>query len=652
MSNFISIDVPSAAGTYTYISVGGVDNAGKVVGTYGSADGFGDSTFYGFFAAPGSDNGVPFNWSTASNTETVGITPGGVMFGDYTDLANRQHGFIVKNGVTSNYDIFLSSSTTIDGATDSGVIYGSFVDFLNSSEGFVDNNGSLSFVNVSGAVGTSVAGVNATETIVGNYADASNQVHGFVDVGGSISSLDVPGGADTSIVAINDAGAIVGTYEDSTDTQRGFVDHNGSISTLNLPGNVGISGINDAGEIVGYYTDVIGNVHGFTDINGQLATADVPGATETDVLGVTASGELYGYYDDAANIQHGFVGTLPSTPIVAIRLAPPQVAPYDLAGDGYSGVLWRSNGGGVAEWSMQGGVIESSGFLTYNGAVVDPGPSWNVAGVGDFDADGHADVLWRNSADGSLVSWSMNGTTIETSSVVTDGHGGAPRPDASWSVAGTGDFNGDGKADILWRSTGGELVDWSMNGSTITGGGDVTWQGSAVRPDASWSVAGVGDFNGDGKSDILWRNASGEVSVWSMNGSQVVAGSDTTANGAVVAPDGSWSVAGVGDFDGDGRSDVLWRSAGGSVAIWTMNGSEITSSNFIISQGQVVSPDASWHVVEVGDFNGDGKADILWRNDSGALSEWLMNGSQIASSLTPTSQGAVVQPDNSWQPKV
>jgi hypothetical protein len=50
-----------------------------------------------------------------------------------------------------------------------------------------------------------------------------------------------------------------------------------------------------------------------------------------------------------------------------------------------------------------------------------------------------------------------------------------------------------------------------------------------------------------------------------------------------------------------------------------MDGSVIASSGFLTSQGMMVSPDASWHIVQIGDFNGDAQSDILWRNDSGAL---------------------------------
>ncbi len=131
--------------------------------------------------------------------------------------------------------------------------------------------------------------------------------------------------------------------------------------------------------------------------------------------------------------------------------------------------------------------------------------------------------------------------------------------------------------------------------------------------------------------------------MWFMNGAKV-AGEQALS----VAPDISWNVAGVGDFDGDGdgRAGMMWRQGStGSVAIWLMNGSNITSSNDATYQGNKITPDASWSIVEAGDFNGDGKTDLLWRQTgSGTLAEWLMDGSQISSS-----QLIGAAPDDTWQ---
>jgi hypothetical protein len=88
-----------------------------------------------------------------------------------------------------------------------------------------------------------------------------------------------------------------------------------------------------------------------------------------------------------------------------------------------------------------------------------------------------------------------------------------------------------------------------------------------------------------------------------------------------------------------------------------MHGATIFGSGNVTSGGTAVAPDATWHVVEIGDFNGDGKSDMLWRNNSGALATWnsgalatwLMDGTSIASSSVPSSGGTAAAPDPSWQ---
>ena len=90
----------------------------------------------------------------------------------------------------------------------------------------------------------------------------------------------------------------------------------------------------------------------------------------------------------------------------------------------------------------------------------------------------------------------MNGTRWSRAPV-----GGNPGP--SWHAIGTGDFNGDGKSDILWQNTNGAVAIWQMNGAKVIGGGLVG------NPGPSWHVIGGGDFNGDGNSDILCQNTSG-----------------------------------------------------------------------------------------------------------------------------------------------
>ena len=155
----------------------------------------------------------------------------------------------------------------------------------------------------------------------------------------------------------------------------------------------------------------------------------------------------------------------------------------------------------------------------------------------------------QQSSTGSLATWFMNANGTVSNSATLAGS-----PDPGWSVQGIGDFNGDGYADILWRHAcdGGQLNStqctessgfqntstgtvsiWLMQGSTIIGSipiadlpGDanvnfITWYGEAFSNGQAdgWTIQAIGDYNGDGTSDIVWRQSgSGSVAMWLMSG--------------------------------------------------------------------------------------------------------------------------------------
>jgi hypothetical protein len=116
--------------------------------------------------------------------------------------------------------------------------------------------------------------------------------------------------------------------------------------------------------------------------------------------------------------------------------------------------------------------------------MANPGPSWHVAGAGDFDGDGKADILWQND-DGTPAIWLMNGTSFI-------GGGGLANPGPSWQVAGADDFNGDGNGDILWQNSDGTPAIWLMNGTSFIGGGIAGGSPSVVSATLAVSSAIVG----------------------------------------------------------------------------------------------------------------------------------------------------------------
>ncbi len=289
----------------------------------------------------------------------------------------------------------------------------------------------------------------------------------------------------------------------------------------------------------------------------------------------------------------------------------PLTDAHDFNGDDKSDILWRDNSGNLAIWEMNGGTILNPS----NSGLGSVPTMFAIVGQRDFSGDGNADILWRDNS-GNLAIWEMNGTTILNPS--NSGLGNVP---TAWSIVGTGDFNGDGYADILWRNTWtGDLAIWEMNGTTIL---NTNTAGLGNVP-INWSVVGVGDFNGDGKADILWRNnTNGNVAIWLMNGTTVT-NTSTAAFGNMPA---NWFVAGTGDFNGDGNSDILWRDGSGDIAIWEMNGTTVLNPN----TSGVGSLSTIWTPAVTGDFNGDGKSDILWHDSSGDIAIWYMNGTAIGS---------------------
>jgi FG-GAP-like repeat len=176
------------------------------------------------------------------------------------------------------------------------------------------------------------------------------------------------------------------------------------------------------------------------------------------------------------------------------------------------------------------------------------------------------------------------------------------------------DFDGDGKSGVLWRHDSGQVYFWEMDGLGIKSEGGVA---HAPVP-SDWHIQGAGDFDGDGNNDVLWRHDSGQVYFWEMDGLTIKA-----EGGVVHAPvPNDWHVQGVGDFDADGKSDLLWRHDSGAVYFWEMDGLGIKNEG-----GVAHAPVPNdWHIQGLGDFDGDGKSDLLWRHDSGAVYIWEMNG--------------------------
>jgi hypothetical protein len=236
-----------------------------------------------------------------------------------------------------------------------------------------------------------------------------------------------------------------------------------------------------------------------------------------------------------------------------------------------------------AEFTVKDGtsLVDSpeAALLTDGGRTAAVPNDWHIQGVSDFDADGKSDILWRHDS-GQVYFWEMDGLGIKAEGSAV--HAAVPN---DYQILGTGDFNGDGHGDIIWRHDSGQIYFWEMNdGLQPKQEGPVAH--AAVTND--WHIQGTGDFNGDGNSDIIWRHDSGQVYIWEMDGLAI------KAEGGVAhaAVPNDWHIQNVGDFNGDANSDIIWRHDSGQVYIWEMDGLAIKAEGGVAHAP--VSND--WHI--------------------------------------------------------
>ena len=299
----------------------------------------------------------------------------------------------------------------------------------------------------------------------------------------------------------------------------------------------------------------------------------------------------------------------------------PNLGP-DSDGDNTSDILWlHATNGGVFSWQMHGNLIEPRGAVAQLSDL-----DYRIVGTGDYDGDGKSDIMWLNITTGQMYLWRMDGRTILSANRVA-----RISDPVNWRVIGNGDFNGDGSADLMWRhAVTGQIYYWQMNGATIVASAQV-----AVNNDANWVVVSSMDGDGDGRADLTWlNNATGQVFFWGMNGASIIA----TGQIAIVA-DPNWrNVVGWGDYDGDGRHDLLFRHlVSGKVYYWQMDGSTI-----LLSSRVSVVADFGWNVAGNGDYNGDGFSDVLWyHSGTGEIYHWqqfgfiTLQGGQIGFNTDP-----------------
>ena len=219
----------------------------------------------------------------------------------------------------------------------------------------------------------------------------------------------------------------------------------------------------------------------------------------------------------------------------------------DLDGDGYGDVVILDT---AYVHFFRGSAV---GLTTLHGSMFRCCNWKDVDGAGDVNGDGFADVLVAGSSDAMVIYGPFEGGGLFK-----------PIPDAFFpyvsaeSAAGVGDINGDGYADFVIGSSDYDDV-YVYHGSPSGPSRVRTLSGFAAPP----IVGGAGDVNGDGFADIIvgdpWQGplSQGRASVYLGSASGIAGSPAWTMDGSTSGEELGAAVAGAGDVDGDGRSDVL-----------------------------------------------------------------------------------------------
>jgi hypothetical protein len=659
----------------------------------------------------------------------VGGTPNAVAVGDFTgngldDIAVANANGTVSVLLSNGNGTFQASETFAIGATPVGVAVGDFNGDGKPDLVTVNNNGTVTVLPGKGggafAAGvTSTVGGNLTSVAVGDFngdhkpdlvvgtstgldillgngngtfqlgqtVTFSRTVHGFTFTFAvnsvAVSSLRGNGKAD--IVALSQEGlAVLLGNGDGTVQQPALVDGGPSVTASFVVGDFNGDGKPDivtsdvAQESVPSSVNFLaGNGDGTfaapTTVNlGETASSLAAGNFGTGKLNLVMAGP-----NTVSVLSGNGDGTFATAPTVATNNAPTLIAAADFNGDGKPDLVTAGVGDVVVLLNNGNGSFRLGPSLAIDGVAA------GVA-VGDFAGNGKQDIAVATE-NGTIDVFLGNGNgTFQGPKVINlgdvvirslvAGNFGRGLPDLAATVmlqdgsettvvqvldnTGNGtfapgqsvavgtfalglaaaDFNGDGKPDLVTTSF---LPDGTRNVEVLLGNGDGTFQNPvSTAPGFGVRYVAAGDFNGDGKADLVVADGLNTVMVLPGNGN------GTFGKPLVLKfPSLGGAAPVVVDFFGDGKQGIALATGQGQVTVLRGNGDGTFQApvNFLTD---FVGNQPS--ALVAADFNGDGKPDLATTNYFGNDVSVLLNTSPkpaagaIATTMTLTADHTTV----------
>jgi hypothetical protein len=365
--------------------------------------------------------------------------------------------------------------------------------------------------------------------------------------------------------------------------------------------------------------------------------------------GETDEGRVYIFHGSASGISTVPAATLESNQAGA-RMGFSVASAGDVNGDGYSDVI-------VGSWRYDLGQLDEGAAFIYHGSAtginivatdtlqhnqVNSYFGCSVASAGDVNGDGYSDVIVGAFAydssgitdQGAAFVYHGSATRVSNTPAFTilSGLAGA---NLGWSVASAGDVNGDGFSDVI---IGAYNLTHGLNyrgkafvyyGSTIgiTTVGGIALIGNMANANFAYSVSSAGDVNGDGYSDVIiganyyanGETVEGAAYIYQGAATGIVNIPSTILESNRAFTYSGNAVAGAGDINGDGYSDVMvgaYQFSNGSSnegAVYIYNGSPAGVDTVVraVLEGNLGSAAFGTSVASAGDVNGDGFSDII-----------------------------------------